>query len=86
MQSQFLFVMEKSILYSKITVSQKNSLKTQFQMLYRAFIFIVIIMSKIIINVKCEQVLAVSVHINKVVAVKSVMKIVVIMVIRIEQY
>ena len=39
--------MEKSILYSKITVSQKNSLKTQFQMLYRPFIFIVIIMSKI---------------------------------------
>ena len=64
MQSQFLFVMEKSILYSKITVSQKNSLKTQFQMLYRPFIFIVIIMSKILINVYCEQVLAVSVHIN----------------------
>ena len=51
MQSQFLFVMEKSILYSKITVSQKNSLKTQFQMLYGPFIFIVIIMSKILINV-----------------------------------
>ena len=44
-------VMEKSILYSKITVSQKNSLKTQFQILYRPFIFIVIIMSKILINV-----------------------------------
>ena len=51
MQSQFLFVMEKSILYSKITVSQKNGLKTQFQMLYGPFIFIVIIMSKILINV-----------------------------------
>ena len=41
-QSQFLYFMEKSILYAKITVSQKKCFKTQFQILCKPYIFIVI--------------------------------------------
>ena len=44
-QSQFLIFMEKSNPYAKITISPKTfCFKTQFQILYRPFIFIVIIM------------------------------------------
>ena len=46
-QPQFLFLMEKSILYAKITVSKKNGFKTDFKILYRSFIFIVTIMPQI---------------------------------------
>ena len=46
-QPQFLFLMEKSILHAKITVSKKNCFKTELQILYRSFIFIVTIMPQI---------------------------------------
>ena len=39
--------MEKSILCAKITVSKKNCFKTEFEILYRSFIFIVTIMPQI---------------------------------------
>ena len=49
---QFLFLMEKSILYDKITVSQKKIFfNVQFSILYRPFIFMVTIMSQILINI-----------------------------------
>ena len=46
-QPQFLFLMEKSILYAKITVSKKNCFKTKFEILYSSFISIVTIMPQI---------------------------------------
>ena len=45
-----MVLMEKSILYAKITVSHKNP-KIQFKILCRPFIFMATIMSKILINV-----------------------------------
>ena len=42
---QFLFLMEKSILYAKITVSQFFFLQNSVLIVYRPFIFIVTIMS-----------------------------------------
>ena len=50
-QPQFLFFMEKSILYAKNTsISQKNLFQILYY-LYRPFIIIVTIMSQILINV-----------------------------------
>ena len=48
--------MEKSILYAKVTVAQKNIFfQNSNLILYGPFIFIVTIMSQILINVQREQ-------------------------------
>ena len=47
---QFLFLMENSILYAKITVSKKNVSKLSFKYYIGLYSFIVTIMSQILIK------------------------------------
>ena len=49
-RSQVLIFVAKSILYAKITLSQKFCFKIQFKIFYRPFIFVVPLMSKILTN------------------------------------